>query len=40
VIQREIGDPAAIMILEGKAAEGSSLTVEMNGDTVELTTSG
>ena len=40
VIQREIGDRAAIMILEGKAAEGSSLTVEMNGDTVELTTSG
>ncbi|MED6336822.1 MAG: AAA family ATPase, partial [Actinomycetota bacterium] len=33
VIQREIGDRAAIMILEGKAAEGSSLTVEMNGDT-------
>ncbi|MEC8017553.1 MAG: AAA family ATPase, partial [Actinomycetota bacterium] len=29
VIQREIGDRAAIMILEGKAAEGSSLTVEM-----------
>ncbi|MAN33491.1 MAG: type VI secretion system ATPase TssH [Acidimicrobiaceae bacterium] len=40
VIQREIGDRAAIMILEGKAAEGSSLTVEMNGDTIELTTSG
>ena len=39
VIQREIGDRAAIMILEGKATEGSSLTVEMNGDTIGLTTS-
>jgi ATP-dependent Clp protease ATP-binding subunit ClpB len=40
VIQREIGDRAAIMILEGKATEGSSITVEMNGDAIELTTSG
>jgi ATP-dependent Clp protease ATP-binding subunit ClpB len=40
VIQREIGDRAAIMILKGKATEGSSITVEMNGDAIELTTSG
>jgi ATP-dependent Clp protease ATP-binding subunit ClpB len=40
VIQREIGDRAAIMILEGRAVEGSSITVEMNGDAIELTTSG
>lgn len=40
VIQREIGDRTAIMILEGKATEGSSLTVEMDGDAIELTTSG
>ena len=40
VIQREIGDRAAVMILEGRVAEGSSLTVDMNGETLKLTASG
>ena len=37
VIQRVIGDPAAIMILEGKVAEGGSLTVDVVGDNIVLT---
>jgi ATP-dependent Clp protease ATP-binding subunit ClpB len=28
VIQREISDPAAILILEGKAVEGDTITVD------------
>ncbi len=28
VIQREIGDPAALLILEGKAGEGDTITVD------------
>ena len=32
VIQREIGDRAAILILEGKAPEGSTITVDTSGD--------
>ena len=39
VIQREIGDRAAVMILEGRVTDGSSLTVDMNGETLELTAS-
>ena len=27
VIQREIGDPAAVLLLEGKATEGGTITV-------------
>ena len=39
VIQREIGDRAAIMILEGAITEGGSLAVDVNGETIELTAS-
>jgi ATP-dependent Clp protease ATP-binding subunit ClpB len=28
VIQREISDPAALLILEGKAVEGDTITVD------------
>ena len=28
VIQREIGDPAAVLILEGKVGEGDTITVD------------
>ncbi|MAT07208.1 MAG: type VI secretion system ATPase TssH [Acidimicrobiaceae bacterium] len=35
VIQREIGDQAAVMILEGKAAEGSTLRVGVEDDSPE-----
>jgi ATP-dependent Clp protease ATP-binding subunit ClpB len=37
VIQRQIGDPAAIMILEGKVAEGGSLTVDAVDEQIVLT---
>ena len=39
VIQKEIGDRAAIMILEGVIVDGGSLTVDLNGETIELTAS-
>ena len=39
VIQREIGDRAAVMILEGRVTDGSSLIVDMNGGTLQLTAS-
>ena len=32
VIQRAIGDPAAVLILDGKVAEGGTLTVDVDGD--------
>jgi len=39
VIQREIGDRAAVMILEGRVTDGSSLIVDMSGETLQLTAS-
>ena len=38
VIQKEIGDRAAILILEGKIAEGSTITVDAVGEEIVLTT--
>ena len=29
IIQREIGDPAAMLLLEGKVAEGGTITVDV-----------
>ena len=36
VIQRAISDPAAVLLLEGKVAEGGSLTVDVDGDHLTL----
>ncbi len=38
VIQKLISDPAAVMILESKVAEGDTLTVDLDGDHLVLTT--
>ena len=38
VIQREIGDAAALLILEGKVSEGDTLRVTGEGDTLSVTT--
>jgi len=37
VIQREIGDPLAIALLEGRYKEGDTVTVEVEGDMLVLT---
>ena len=34
VIQREISDPAAMLILEGKVADGDTLTVDVVDDRI------
>jgi ATP-dependent Clp protease ATP-binding subunit ClpB len=39
VIQREIGDRAAVLILEGKVHEGGSIAVDANGETVTVSPS-
>ncbi len=39
VIQREIADPAALLILEGKAGEGDTVTVEVADGRLVLLTS-
>jgi ATP-dependent Clp protease ATP-binding subunit ClpB len=39
VIQREIGDRAAVLILEGKVHEGGSIVVDMVGDTLSVSPS-
>jgi ATP-dependent Clp protease ATP-binding subunit ClpB len=36
VIQREIADPAALMILEGRASEGATITVDVDGGALVL----
>jgi len=36
VIQREIADPAALMILEGRAGEGATITVDVDGGALVL----
>ncbi len=38
VIQKEIGDRAAVLILEGKVAEGATVTVDAIADEIVLTT--
>jgi ATP-dependent Clp protease ATP-binding subunit ClpB len=37
VIQREIGDPLAIALLEGRYKEGDTVTVDVEGDRIVLT---
>ena len=37
LIQREIADPAALLILEGKATEGDTITVDVSGDKLTIT---
>ncbi|MEQ1874249.1 MAG: hypothetical protein ABL953_11030, partial [Ilumatobacteraceae bacterium] len=37
LIQREIADPAALLILEGKATEGDTITVDVAGDKLTIT---
>jgi ATP-dependent Clp protease ATP-binding subunit ClpB len=32
IIQREIGDPAAVLLLEGKVSDGGSITVDVAPD--------
>jgi ATP-dependent Clp protease ATP-binding subunit ClpB len=39
VIQREIGDRAAVLILEGKVHEGGSIVVDSTGETVTVSPS-
>ena len=39
LIQREIADPAALLILEGKASEGDTITVDVAGDKLTITAS-
>ena len=36
VIQREIADTAALMILEGRASEGATITVDVDGGALVL----
>ena len=38
VIQREIGDPAAMLLLEGKVTDGGSIVVDVAGDTLTVNT--
>ncbi|MCE9621025.1 MAG: ATP-dependent chaperone ClpB [Actinomycetia bacterium] len=37
LIQRELADPAALLILEGKAGEGDTITVDVAGDKLTIT---
>jgi ATP-dependent Clp protease ATP-binding subunit ClpB len=39
LIQRELADPAALLILEGKAGEGDTITVDVAGDELAITAS-
>ena len=38
VIQKEIGDRVAVLILEGKVSEGATVTVDAVGEEIVLTT--
>jgi ATP-dependent Clp protease ATP-binding subunit ClpA len=37
IIQREIGDQAAMLLLEGKVGDGGRITVDVSGDALAVT---
>ena len=37
IIQREIGDPAAVLLLEGKVTEGDTITVDVADGQLDVT---